>query len=379
MSFLKSLHGYRKLQKCRNKDIVVWGDEKYFWVNFKSVIQHLLEDHGKTVYYVTSSPDDPNLEKMTDTFIPIYIGHKFFISLMFAFLKCRIFLLTVPDIGSFQLKRPPGVESMVYLQHSMCSMNMIYLPKAFDSYDVIMCAGPYHEKETREMERYYGSTPKTLISAGYPPLDDLLQRAKQAAPIKNETPIATIAPSWHPGNIIELGAEPVIDSLLNEGFAVKLRPHPRTLERERDTVDKLAGRYAAERRFSLDAKSGSFASYLETDVMITDWSGTVYKYAFSMLRPVIFINSPMKVRNEDYASFTNVPVDISWRSQIGAEISADSLETTGAIAAAVHGDGSVRGKIAAFRDEMIHNVGCSSKVIADTIAEYLTPAGEKSC
>jgi YidC/Oxa1 family membrane protein insertase len=373
MSFLKSLRGYMELQKHKDKEIVIWGDEKYFWVNFKGIIQHLTDDHGKVVYYVTSSPDDPNLEKRTDRFIPIYIGHKFFISLMFAFLNCRIFLLTVPDIGSFRLKRPPGAESMVYVQHSMCSLNMIYLPQAFDSYDVIMCAGPYHEKETREMESYYGAKPKTLFAAGYPPLDDLLQRAGRQAPAKNETPIATIAPSWHPGNIIELGAEPIIDSLLRAGFAVKLRPHPRTLERGREVVDRLIGRYAAERRFSLDATSGCLASYLETDVMITDWSGTVYKYAFSMLRPVIFINAPMKVRNEDYAGFKNIPVDIAWRSRIGAEIAPDALKTTGAVAAAVHNDTAMRGKIAALRDEMIYNVGCSSKRIADAIAASLPP------
>ena len=41
--------------------------------------------------------------------------------------------------------------------------------------------------------------------------------------------------------------------------------------------------------------------------MISDWSGAAFEYAFGLMKPVIFVETEMKINNEDYKK-TNLPV-----------------------------------------------------------------------
>ena len=62
-------------------------------------------------------------------------------------------------------------------------------------------------------------------------------------------------------------------------------------------------------------------------MLITDWSGIAYEYAFTTLKPVLFINTPMKVMNPDYKEIDVVPFDIEARDQVGISVNTDALDT----------------------------------------------------
>ncbi len=374
------MRDYLRLQKQNAKEIVFYSEGKSYWINFRDVVDSLVREYGRTVHYVTSSIDDPVLERGDELFRPYYIGSEIFRILLFQTLKAKVFLTTLPDIGTFHLKRPAGVEKLIYIHHTLGSMNMIFLPGALDSYDVIMCSSPHQIPETREMEAYYKTREKELIPAGYPPLDDLIARiekqeekqgnADRNAPPKT-SPIATIAPSWQKDNILERVAEPLIDSLLAAGFTVRLRPHPRTLKLDMGRVEKIVAAYAGNNAFSLDNTPGSFTSYLDTDLLVTDWSGTGFKFSFALLRPVLFLNTPPKARNPEYAHFTNVPVEVAWRNVVGRDLNEAEIATAGVMAKELVADAEFSGRIKAFRKANVFNLGRGGKSIAESVVTYL--------
>jgi YidC/Oxa1 family membrane protein insertase len=365
------MFNYRRLNKIQNKKIVFYSEGKSYWINLKAIIKSLTEEHGQTVYYVTSSRNDPVLNKENELFKPFYVGSEFFRILLFQTLKADVFLTTLPDIGTFHLKRPPGVKTFVYINHTMGSMNMIFLPGAFDSYDVLMCAGPHQIREVKEMEEFYGTNAKMNIPAGYPPLDDLLERLRNHAMPNNNSPVVTIAPSWHAGNIIDRVAVRLIDSLLASGFTVRLRPHPRSLIKEGKKIRTLATAYAGNKLFAVDNSPGSFDSYTTTDIMVTDWSGTGFKFAFAVLRPVLFINTPPKVRNPDYKAFRNAPVEAAWRDVVGRSLEEDNIHRAGEIGLELLSDSSWKARLEQFRNENVFNLRQSGSAIADSVIKFL--------
>ena len=61
------------------------------------------------------------------------------------------------------------------------------------------------------------------------------------------------------------------------------------------------------------------------DLLVTDWSSISLEYAFSTLKPVLFINTPMKVVNGDYQELRTVPIDIELRDQVGISLELDRV------------------------------------------------------
>jgi YidC/Oxa1 family membrane protein insertase len=367
MSLFNSMLNLRRLNKIQNKKIVFYSEGKSYWINFKTIIGSLTDIYGQTVYYITSSQDDPVLKNENAHFKPFYIGAEFCRILFFQTLQAEVFLTTLPDIGTFHLKRPSGVKNFVYINHTMSSMNMIFLPGAFDSYDAVMCTGPHQVREVKEMEEFYGTKGKILLPAGYPPLDDLLECLHGSTARLGNPPTATIAPSWQADNIIDRVAMPLIDSLLASGFMVRLRPHPRTLAKEIGKVKALAATYAGNPSFTVDNTPGSFDSYLTTDILVTDWSGTGFKFAFSTLRPVLFINTPHKIRNNDYKLFKNTPVEILWREIIGKALEENEVKWAGETGLTLLADILWEERIQEFRDANIFNLRQSGDYIADAV------------
>jgi YidC/Oxa1 family membrane protein insertase len=375
-SFLKSWRGYSALSRETDKKIVFYSEGRAYWINFKAAIKSLVEDHGQKVHYVTSAADDPVLNQAGGKFRPFYIGHEFFRILLFKTAKADIFLTTLPDIGTFHLQRPPAVKTFVYIPHTLGSLNMVYLPGAFDSYDAVMCSGPHQILEAREMEAFYRTRPKVLIPAGYPPLDDLLERLENANLPLNEWPaatgpVATLAPSWQPENLIDRAAGPLIKSLLESGFTVRLRPHPRTLQFEFRKVKALAAQFASEERFQFDNTPGGFDSYLTTDLMVTDWSGTGFKFALARLKPVLFINTPAKVRNPDYHLFENVPSELGWRKIIGCDLEEARIHLAGATARRLLADAAFSARLEEFRNGRVFNIRRGGKAVAEAIMRFM--------
>ena len=79
----------------------------------------------------------------------------------------------------------------------------------------------------------------------------------------------------------------------------------------RAPTEKYADVPAAELTFELDFSSNR--SIYSSDLLITDWSAIAYEFCFSTKRPVLFVNTKIKMENPDYR---DIP-DIRWRYPCG--------------------------------------------------------------
>ena len=95
--------------------------------------------------------------------------------------------------------------------------------------------------------------------------------------------------------------------------------------------------------------------------MISDWSGISLEYAFTFERPVIFIDVPKKVLNQNVNDISLEPIEISIRGKIGHIIKPNNLKD---ILEKIN-------DIKQIRFDTVYNIQNSAKIGADTIEEIL--------
>jgi YidC/Oxa1 family membrane protein insertase len=281
-------------------------------------------------------------------------------------------VMTMPDLDRYQIKRSKYPVHYVYVHHSLVSSHMAYRPGAFDHFDTVFCAGPHHARELREQERVYDLAPKILVEHGYGRLDTILAESPPPLSHSGRSLNVLIAPSWGEHGIVEAIGHELIGVLLDRGFRVTLRPHPQTVRFSKEPLKKIAEHYAKVDSFELETDVSSTTSLLESDLMITDWSGSAFDYAFGLERPVLFMDVPPKVNNPKYTDVALEPFESSSRSEIGVICAPDSLSTVpDRIEDLLKQSESWREKIRSYRAESVFNVGSSALAGAKWLADRL--------
>ncbi len=224
-------------------------------------------------------------------------------------LRCDVLLMTMPELGKYHLKAPPGCRTF-YAFHSLNSIMASYRPHSFDHYTDFLCAGPHHVSELRAT---LGDGPR-LHQTGYPKLDGL---ARRHAGARERTVL--LAPSWHPGNLFE-ACPSLATALLEAGYRVVARPHPcflnaRLYPKGPALVKSLQA--LKHERFRVDLDFASEQSFHEAAVMVSDWSGAAPEFALGTLRPVLFVPTPRKVFNPDWQKLPLECFEDVIRGQIG--------------------------------------------------------------
>jgi YidC/Oxa1 family membrane protein insertase len=135
-----------------------------------------------------------------------------------------------------------------------------------------------------------------------------------------------VAPSWGVQGILESVGRQLIDILLRNNYRVTVRPHPQTRRLRPDIMNNLENLYDNNDRVKFEAGIGNFDSLLDSCVLISDWSGVAMEYAFSLSKPVVFIDVPRKVRNDDYERQRNIPIEVFIREEIGCVVAPDNID-----------------------------------------------------
>jgi YidC/Oxa1 family membrane protein insertase len=332
----------RRFYAQHNKQLVFYSEGSGYYKYFKRIIAWLLANSELVIHYVTSDYDDQVFalelcEPQRQRFKTYFISHAGLISFMMK-MDADMVVMTMPDLEIFHIKRSLVRKDVeyVYFDHGMTSYHLTLRQHALDHFDTIFTFGPNHDQEVRRAEELYELPAKTLVPTGYPLLDDLLESVREL-PIdhQSEPPLALIAPSWQPENLMELCLPQTVAPLLAAGFDVIVRPHPEYVKRFGQRIQEslasfeqelAAGRLALERDFSSN-KTVYLAS-----VVITDWSSIAQEFSYATKKPTIFINTPLKVMNPAWESFGLEPLDISLRSQLGQNLNLDELESIGRVA-----------------------------------------------
>ena len=379
MGFIQDFQNFQVFGKWNKQRLPIgfyseMGSDRIY---FEEMIHRLVEEYKQPVLYLTSSDKDPMLAYAHPDFHTVNIGSGLFRNMAFRDLNVKLFVMTLPDLEAYELKRSINPVHYAYVFHSLVSTHMIYRDYAFDAYDTIFTVGPHHETEIREAERLFNLKPKAFVPHGYPRIDQILKDYEQyqkTVPARdlNEPVKVLIAPSWGPNSISSLCLEPLIQHLLNAGLDVTYRPHPMTHREDAPRMDNVQKRFGGNALFHFDADIANADSLFASDVMISDWSGVALEFALATGKPVLYIDIPRKLQNTRFEKFQSVPVEVSLREQLGAVVSPDAIDTVPARIAEIMGSLSERQQtIARLKTELVYNLGRSSEVGAAELMKLL--------
>lgn len=60
-------------------------------------------------------------------------------------------------------------------------------------------------------------------------------------------------------------------------------------------MEQLKARYAGRDDIEIQTDFSSNSTVFDSDLLITDWSDISWEFAFTTKKPVLFINTPMKL------------------------------------------------------------------------------------
>ena len=235
-------------------------------------------------------------------------------------------------------------------------------------------AGGFQFDEIRFCEKLHKKPEKKLIECGYSLLEDLQKQYDAMTLTKRTSKKILIAPSWQTDNILDTCIDKILDQLLGKGYQVVVRPHPEYMKRYRPKMDAIVERYAGYKggdlEFELDFSNSN--SIFDSDLVITDWSGTAYEFAFVTKKPAVFINTPPKIHNSEYKKYPMKPLELTLRAQVGKEFDINKLDklAVGVTDLLKHQE-QYQEKINRILNNTISNFGSSAKVSAKYIISTL--------
>lgn len=308
--------------------LVFYSEGPAYWTHLNGLIAAMLDAGATPICYLSSHPDDPGLRVDHERFRAFEIGMAGVRNWLFANIDARMMVMTMPDLHRFQVKRSRFPVHYVYVQHSLVSCHMAYREGAFDHYDTIFCAGPHQMREIEALAARPDARTKSIVAHGYSRLDAMIAALarKPRDTGGDEQPRVLIAPSWGEQGLIEMVGGQIVTALLEEGFAVTLRPHPQTSRLRPALITAIVARHGAHPSFALDTDMESWRSLREADVMISDWSGAAFEFAFARRRPVIFLDVPRKVNNPAYEELGLEPFESALRPAVGQVVAPERLD-----------------------------------------------------
>lgn len=355
---------YKQFEHTEGKRLVFYSEGKGFYKYYAPIIDYLIEKSEYIIDYVTSDPEDPILDDSTGRIRPYYVAQDKYLIPLFMKLDCDICVMTMPDLEKYHIKRSKVRDDIeyIYVFHGMGSSALTLRKGALDNYDTLFCVGEDSVIEIRQMEELYGTRRKTLVETGYVLLDQMITEYNEDKSNNDKTVL--IAPSWQPDNIIDVCIEKMLDILADTKYKVVVRPHPQQVRHEKQRFEEMVEKYKIYENIEIQTDFSSNFTVMNADLIITDWSDIAFEYAFTTLKPVLFIDTPMKVMNSDYDKIEIKPINIALRNVIGESLAVEDIGELNAVISRLIADrDKYHDIIKKTRAEHIFNIG-KSKILS---------------
>ena len=221
-----------------------------------------------------------------------------------------------------------------------------------------------------EIEKIYNLKPKKLVEYGFGRLDTLLNEKNEINQNNFEKNLIIMTPTYGKDNFLEICGIEIINILLDSNFKGLLRPHFRIFQETPELINKIKKTFEDHKNFRLEDGIISKEDFHSSKYLISDWSGISMEYAFVFERPVIYIDVPQKIMNDEMEKISIIPLEVSIREKIGYVINPKKLNDIPKILTEVD-DKSRTEEIRQIRSETVFNIGTSAKVGSEYIIKIL--------
>lgn len=366
----KEKDDYKRFFSIANKKLVFYSESNGFYKYYKGIIEYILDNTNLTIHYVTSDYNDQifELAKTKKQIKPYYIEEKKLITLMMK-MDADVVVMTMPDINNYHIKRSYIRKDIeyIYIPHGLDSLNLTMRKGSMDNYDSILVTGKYQREECEKTNQVYNLKNRKIVNWGYSLLDDMISEYKRTKKKPNNEKTIMIAPSWQKDNIIDLCLDKILKSVKGESYKVIVRPHPQQVRHMKDYFEKMKEKYN-NTNIIIQTDFSNTDSVFNADLLITDWSSIGYEYAFTTKKPVISIDTPMKVMNPEYDKIGVEPFNIWAREQIGEIVKTKDVKNINLVIKKILKKSTeYQKKISALRRKSVYNIGSSAEVGAKYI------------
>ena len=365
---------YKRFFSVVNKHLVFYSESNGFYKYFKGFIEYILEHSNLTIHYITSDPNDKIFEmaEANSQIRGYYIGEKKLITLMMK-MDADVVVMTMPDLQNYHIKRSYVRDDIEYIlvTHGLGSRNMTTRKGSTDHYDTLFLSGVARLHEEEQISEEYKLPPRNYVKVGYPLIDEMRAKYKAGKHVPNEIPKILIAPSWQKDNIIDTCLETILEQLKGQRYNIIVRPHPQEVRLKRAYILSLKEKYEPQ-GIEVQDDFSSNNPVLESDLLITDWSDISFEYAYTTYKPVLFINTPMKVMNPEYQRIKEVPINIVAREKIGLSLNLNELDKIQEkVDYLLFNKEQYNEQIEEFTKQNIYNLDCSAPVGGEYIIETI--------
>lgn len=366
---------YKRFFSINNKHLVFYSERSGFFKYYKEIIEYLLKKTSVRIHYITNDPNDAIFEysKEHPNLLPYYISVKKMIPLMMK-LEADIVVMTTPDLDNYYIKRSLMRKDIEYIfvPHDPSSVHMGFREHALDNFDTVFATGKHVLEEVRAGERVYGSKEKKVVEFGYPLIEDLIESCEKLEENNGKKQIL-VAPSWQEDNLLDSCIDDILNSLYGKGYKVIVRPHPEYVKRYSEKLELLKQKYqdkiGEDLVFEFDFTSN--VSTYSSDLLITDWSGIGIEFGFATLKPVVFVNTKIKMENPNYENIGIVPQEIRLRSVLGKAIEKSEAKNIDTVVSEMLSSTDHRETVKKEREEYFYNLGTKGTVGAKYIISRL--------
>lgn len=303
--------------------IVIFSDDKRYWTVFEPICREL-DQRGADVVYMTASEDDPALANTYSHIKAEFIGKDNRAFAKLNFLNATIVLSTTPGLDVYQWKRAKDVDFYVHIPHASSDITL-YRMFGIDYYDALLLSGSYQCEDIRALEALRQLPAKELVKVGIPYMDEMAARLEKADPLPEHPRTVLLAPSWGSSAIFGIYGGKIIDTLLQTGYHVIVRPHPQSFTSEKELMDKLMSQYPESEQLEWNRDADNFEVLRRSDILISDFSGVIFDFSLVYDKPVIYTDPNFDVGVYD-AWWLNKPLwTASALPRIGRQLTEENM------------------------------------------------------
>ncbi|MDR0409960.1 MAG: CDP-glycerol glycerophosphotransferase family protein [Spirochaetaceae bacterium] len=276
---------------------VIYCEGKQYFNVFKPVLDEF-EKRKINLVYLTSAEDDPVFEMNFDYIKAEYIGegNKAFACLNM--INADFVLMTTPGLQVYQLKRSRLVKHYSHILHAPSDATM-YRLFGIDYFDSVLLTGDYQAEDIRKLENMRDLPEKQLITVGCTYLDVYAEKIKHLPPKDDSVFTVLVSPSWGESALLSRYGEKLLSPLVKTGWRIIVRPHPQSKKSEAAILKSLMEKYIGAYNLEWDYERENIYSLSKADIMISDFSGIIFDYAFLFDRPVLYVNHRIDMRLYD--------------------------------------------------------------------------------
>ncbi len=297
------LLGGGKTSKSDSKKIpfLIFSDHKRYWNIFHGICDEF-EKHGVNLKYYTCSPDDPALSQNYRFIQAEYLGAKNRPYARMNMIHADIVLATTPGLDVYQWKRSHYVKWYVHIPHTVRSL-YCYRMFGIDHYDAVLANGQSQIDTAKEIEALRPNiTRKEYKIVGSAVMDNLeKQKNISGKRTANEKTVVLVAPSWGKSGILTKYGSRFLNALRAKNYHVIVRPHPQSTVTEQNILKPLQSEFSD---FEWNFDNDNFSVLNRSDILISDFSGTIFDFALGFDKPIIYTD----------VDFDTAPYDAAWIS-----------------------------------------------------------------